>query len=97
MTEPEQQQARPDDATAAETVRDVVRDCAPTERVDFGDDLRLIEDLGYHSLALLEMSFILEDEFRLPPIDREQAQQIVTVRDVVDYVVAALREADPPA
>ncbi len=55
-------------------------------------DARLVEDLGYHSLALLELAFIIEDEFGLDPIERESAAAIATVRDVQEYVAAALRE-----
>jgi acyl carrier protein len=53
---------------------------APTERT------RLVEDLGYHSLALLELAFALEDEFALPAMDAEQAQKISTMLDVEEYV-----------
>ncbi|MFI9388799.1 phosphopantetheine-binding protein [Kutzneria sp. NPDC052558] len=55
------------------------------------DDPDLVDDLGYHSLALLELAFALEDEFELPPIDQERAQRIRRVGDVADYVVEQLR------
>lgn len=53
---------------------------APTEQT------RLVEDLGYHSLALLELAFALEDKFALPAMDAEQAQKIGTMLDVEEYV-----------
>jgi acyl carrier protein len=56
-------------------------------------DARLVDDLGYHSLALLELAFTIEDEFSLDPIDAETAAGIVTVGDVEDYVAAQLRES----
>jgi acyl carrier protein len=51
---------------------------------------RLIEDLGYHSLALLELAFSLEDEFDLDTIDEPTARKIVTVQHVVDHVLNEL-------
>jgi acyl carrier protein len=56
-------------------------------------EARLVDDLQYHSLALLELAFTLEDEFDLEPIDEKTAQQIVTMGDVEDYVIGKLREA----
>lgn len=56
------------------------------------EDAKLTDDLGYHSLALLELAFTIEDEFSLDPIDAETAVTIVTVGDVENYVTAQLRE-----
>jgi acyl carrier protein len=36
----------------------------------------LVEDLEYHSLALLEIASALEDEFDLRPIDEKTARQM---------------------
>jgi acyl carrier protein len=55
-------------------------------------DAKLIDDLGYHSLALLELAFTIEDEFSLDPIDAETAIGIVTVGDVENYVSSKLQE-----
>ena len=52
------------------------------------EETRLVEDLGYHSLALLKLAFALEDEFALPAMDAEQAQKICTILDVEEYVRA---------
>ncbi len=54
------------------------------------EDVLLVEDLEYHSLALLELAFALEDEFDLPPIDEESVQNIKTARDIEDYVIRQL-------
>jgi acyl carrier protein len=53
-------------------------------------DARLVDDLGYHSLALLELAFALEDEFHLPTIDEATARGIVTVADVERHVLTTL-------
>lgn len=68
-------------------------DAAPPA-AEAADGVRLVEDLSYHSLALLELAFTIEDEFDLDPIDEEAAQQIRTVRDVGDLVVEKLAQAD---
>jgi acyl carrier protein len=78
-------------------VQRIVGELAPAGADGLTADSRLIEDLGYHSLAVLELAFALEDEFELPPMDDTTAQRIVTVRDVGDEVALALdstRSAD---
>lgn len=72
------------------TIRRTVREMAPNPEGWIGDDPRLAEDLEYHSLALVELAFVLEDEFGLPPIDEASAVAIRTAGDVERYVVKAL-------
>jgi acyl carrier protein len=78
-------------------IRTLVIQLAPSDSVNpNGNDLLLVDHLEYHSLALLELAFVLEDEYDLPPIDEATAQLIRTVDDVVEYVVghiAARRSA----
>ena len=76
-------------------VREVVLDLAPKPDRACGPDARLLEDLEYHSLALLELVFALEHEFDLPPLDEVDAPDIVTVGNVEDYVVAQLQARRP--
>lgn len=68
-------------------IRMLVRELAPSPEGLSVENPRLIEDLGYHSLALLELAFTIEDEFGLEPIDQESAQRILTSSDVESYVV----------
>ncbi|RJL27277.1 hypothetical protein D5H75_25880 [Bailinhaonella thermotolerans] len=70
----------------------MVFELAPAEAKSTSPDARLVEDLEYHSLAILELAFTIEDEFELEPIDEETAQKILTVRDVEDFVVGKLLE-----
>jgi len=49
-------------------------------------EARLVDDLGYHSLALLELAFALEDEFDLQPLDEATARKIMTINDVLNHV-----------
>ncbi|MDX3535554.1 phosphopantetheine-binding protein [Streptomyces sp. MB09-01] len=75
-------------------IRDIVISMAPDAGAADGTDPDLVETLGYHSLALLELAFALEDEYALPPIDQESAQSIRTVSDVENYVLAQLRQGE---
>jgi acyl carrier protein len=72
-------------------VRTVVIELSP-ERVDeAGPDARLLEDLAYNSLALVELAFTLEDEFDLAPIEEATARTITTLGAIQEHVVTELR------
>ena len=70
-------------------IREIIVDLAPAPG-DTVPDARLVEDLGYNSLSLLELAFSLEDEFELRAIDEETARKIRTVGDVERHVLAEL-------
>lgn len=72
-------------------VRAIIVELAPQRKGEFETSARLTEDLGYHSLALLELAFSLEDEFALSPLDEATARRIQTVNDVLDHVVTEFR------
>jgi acyl carrier protein len=72
-------------------IRGVILELAPLAAAGPLDELSLVGDLGYHSLALLELAFALEDEFGLPPMDEERAQRIQTVEQVEEYVLDVLK------
>lgn len=73
-----------------DSVRAVVLELAPDGDESAAPDARLAEDLGFHSLALLELAFTLEDEFDLPPIEEATARRITTIARVQDHVVEQL-------
>jgi acyl carrier protein len=77
---------RPTQESVFATVRTIVLELAPTRDRTLTDDARLLEDLQYHSLELVEMAFTLEDEFDLLPIDESVARTIRTIRDVQNHV-----------
>jgi acyl carrier protein len=69
-------------------VRDLVLRLAPEPSAAPPDDgARLVEELGYHSLALLELAFALEGEFGLRPLDERAAREMRTVADVAAHVL----------
>lgn len=77
------------------SVSAIILELAPNpEGAEGVADPRLIEELGFHSLALLELAFTLEDEFELPPIDEASAQKIVSVDKVSEHVLGILRSRD---
>ncbi len=81
------------------SVRAMVIELAPHRDESVGPDTGLVDGLGYHSLALLELAFTLEDEFDLPPIEEATARRITTVRAIEDHVIEQLAgrgELDPP-
>lgn len=80
------------DEQIVELVRQTVARLAPLPDQAVRDDSRLVDDLGYHSLALLELAFTIEDELGLDPIDEQAARQVVTVGDLIGQV--RLRLAD---
>lgn len=81
-----------DDDQVRAGVRATVAHLAPESRAEVNADSRLVDDLGYHSLALLELAFALEEEYSLPPIDEAIAWQIRTLSDIEGYVLRVLRE-----
>jgi acyl carrier protein len=83
-----------DDVTAR--TRDIIRLLAPADGASCERGDRLVEDLAFHSLALVELAFRLEEEFDLEPITYEEAQGIVTVGDVEDFVSEAARLTETP-
>lgn len=78
------------DQDARARIRQIIIELAPHPEGARPDATRLVEDLEYHSLALLELGFTLEDEFALPPIDQEQVQHITTVEEVEELVLDLL-------
>lgn len=74
-------------------VCEVVARLAPVGAAGAAGSDRLVEDLGYHSLALLELAIELEDLFALPPLEEQTAFGIETVQDVVDLIDRLVRDA----
>jgi acyl carrier protein len=54
---------------------------------------QLVNDLGYHSLAMLEAIFTLEEELGVELVDDGTAGEITTVGDVEDQVAAIVARA----
>ncbi|MBF5029970.1 hypothetical protein IRY44_09470 [Micromonospora sp. ANENR4] len=84
----------PNEQQTRKRVRELVLELAPNPEKGDQDEVLLVEDLEYHSLALLELAFALEDEFDLPPIDEQSVQNIRTAADIENHVVRQLESKD---
>ncbi|WP_327697963.1 acyl carrier protein [Streptomyces sp. NBC_00459] len=67
-------------------VRRIIGEMCPLGAREVAAEDRIMEDLGYDSMAVVELALVLEAEFELEPIDDEQAIDLVTVQDVADLV-----------
>jgi acyl carrier protein len=94
MTEPAVAAPTRTEDQIRQTVLSVILEMAPNPEGGATPETNLVEGLGYHSLALMEVAFALEDEFDLDPIDEASARKITTVGAVQEYCVAKLRERD---
>ncbi len=77
-------------------VRAVVGEMSPLGSRSAESTDRLVEDLGYDSLAIIELSLQLESQFALKSIGQGAAADITTVGDVeqlVETVADATAEA----
>jgi acyl carrier protein len=79
-----------------ELIRDRLADILEIDASDIAEGASFSEDLAADSLALIELVEALEEDigartggFR---IDDEDLEDLKTVRDAVDYVVAKLQE-----
>lgn len=56
---------------------------------DVAPDARLVDDLGFDSVRLIELTMALERAFGLPPQRPENLATITTVDDVVTFALTA--------
>ena len=77
-----------DTAFVGDVVARVVGALAPEPVEHAGTGQSLVDDLGYYSLRLIELSFAVEELFELEPMTIEDAPPISTVRDLQEYLLA---------
>lgn len=68
-------------------VRGLIAGMSPKEMPIVAPQARLIEDLGYDSLALIELAVAIESHFGIEAISDEQAMGIATVGDLERLVL----------
>jgi acyl carrier protein len=77
-------------ATVFERIEKVVVEQLGVDGKDVVPSASLVDDLGADSLDLVELIMSLEEEFSNPSrkveIPDEDAQKIVTIQDVIDYL-----------
>jgi acyl carrier protein len=82
------------EADVRATVRRIVLELAPNQSPPDVANPHLVDHLEYHSLAMLELAFALEDELELPPIDPEQRDESIrTMADLERYVLELMHSA----
>lgn len=87
-------------ASDGEAVRAVVREIiarmSPLGPCEPKPEDRIIEDLGYDSLATIELAVELENRLGLGEIQEEDAMEVVTVAEVEQLVLRVIGEAGAP-
>ncbi len=77
-------------ATVFERVKKVVVEQLGVDEKEVIPTARFVDDLGADSLDLVELVMAFEEEFTSPnqkvEIPDEDAEKIVTVQDVIDYL-----------
>ena len=68
-------------------VKDIIVDLLGVEPEKVTSDARFREDLEADSLDLVELIMSMEEEFDIE-ISDEKAEELVTVKDAIDYVLA---------
>jgi acyl carrier protein len=78
-----------------ERVSQIVGQMCPLGRRTVAATDRITDDLGYDSIAIVELALVLEAEFDLQPIDEQDAVDLVTVGHVAELVgrMASVNEA----
>jgi|HubBroStandDraft_5_1064220.scaffolds.fasta_scaffold723707_1 acyl carrier protein len=79
--------------TVRETVRGTLLKFAPVKPEALTRETILVADMAYHSLAIMEVIFTLEEELGVELIDDGTTGQISTVGDVEDYVIKVMAQA----
>ena len=74
----------------ANEIRRLIAGMSPREIPVVAPQARLVEDLGYDSLALIELAVAIENHFKIDAISDEQAMAITTVGDL-ERLVADMR------
>ncbi len=70
-----------------EKIKKIVADQLGADEDEITMDSTFIEDLGADSLDVVELVMAMEDEFDME-IDEDEAENISTVGDVVEYIKA---------
>jgi acyl carrier protein len=66
-------------------IKEVVVEQLSVDAAEVKEDSKFIEDLGADSLDVVELVMALEEKFDIE-IPDEEAEKILTVKNVIDYV-----------
>ncbi|MDT4999517.1 MAG: acyl carrier protein [Mycobacterium sp.] len=79
------------EAVIAEAIVRVIGALAPDPRERAGLDEHLVSDLGFDSLRTVELSFTIEELFKLDESALGDAPSLGTVQDLVDFIARMVR------
>ncbi|GAB6162522.1 acyl carrier protein [Desulfothermus naphthae] len=74
-----------------EKIKEIVSEQLDVDPEQIVPEASFVDDLGADSLDLTELIMAMEDEFDLE-IDDEEAQQLRTVQDVIDYIESKVKK-----
>ncbi|MGC0366677.1 acyl carrier protein [Rhodococcus sp. 27YEA15] len=80
-------------SAVADRTRVLIARMAPETPSSVADDQRLVEDLGFDSIRLMELVMALETSFALTPLNQEQLVEVLRVNDVIDLIAGHVTEA----
>ena len=75
-------------ADIAERVKDIIIGQLAVEKSKVVDDASIVDELGADSLEMVQIVMLIEDEFGIA-IPDQPAEEFLTVKDAIDFVVAA--------
>jgi acyl carrier protein len=78
-------------STIEERVKKIVVEQLGVKEAEVSDESSFVDDLGADSLDTVELVMALEEEFGCE-IPDEEAEQIQTVQQAIDYIKANLEE-----
>lgn len=74
---------------AADLVLEIVKEMSPAGVTELKPDTKLVAELGFDSLGLVELVVALEDSLDLPPLDITVVEGITQVADLQRVVSEA--------
>lgn len=72
----------------SERVKNIIIGQLAVEKSTVVEDASIVDDLGADSLEMIQIVMLIEDEFEIA-IPDEPAEDLLTVRDAIDFVVAS--------
>jgi acyl carrier protein len=87
-----------DEAAIREQIEEIVLKMAPAGGGTLSPDTRLVEDLGYYSLRLFELSMVVEARFgvELPPEDTMVVSTVADLRALITRLLQARADGPRP-
>ncbi|MFE6049550.1 acyl carrier protein [Kitasatospora sp. NPDC056446] len=77
-----------------DVISQLVHLIAPTKKDRIGPDTKLVSELSYHSLAMVQLGLTIEDVFEFDSLPQERASSLETVHDIIELVRELLDEGE---